>query len=378
MTATSDAPELARSGAILVLEDGRTFRGEAFGARGETVGEAVFSTGMTGYQETLTDPSYRGQVVVMTAPHVGNTGWNDQDDESTRIWVAGYVVRDPSPAPSSWRSTAALPQTLAAQGVVGISGIDTRALTRHLRDRGAMRVGISSTETDPAALHARVLAAPGMLGADLAGEVTTPQPYVVPAVGQRRLTVAALDLGIKRMTPHRMAQRGIETHVLPATATAADLLAAGPDGVFLSNGPGDPATADGPAAACAGVLSAGVPVFGICFGHQVLARALGLGTYKLKFGHRGINQPVADLTTGRVEVTSHNHGFAVAHPEGGFSGPFGTVRVSHVNLNDDVVEGLVAGEVPAFSVQYHPEAAAGPHDAGHLFDRFVALMTGGA
>ncbi len=360
--------------ALLVFEDGRTFHGEAFGAVGEAVGEAVFATGMTGYQETLTDPSYRGQVVVATAPHVGNTGWNDEDDESGRIWVSGYVVRDPSPAPSSWRATGTLDDALAAQHVVGISGVDTRAITRHLRERGALRVGVSSTEVDAAALHARVLAAPGMVGADLCGEVTTPEPYVVPAVGTRRFTVAALDLGIKRMTPHRLAQRGVEVHVLPAGSTAADLLARGPDGVFLSNGPGDPATADGPTAACADVLAAGVPVFGICFGHQVLGRALGLTTYKLKFGHRGINQPVADLATGRVAVTAHNHGFAIAAPPEGFTGPFGAVRVSHVNLNDGVVEGLAAQDVPAFSVQYHPEAAAGPHDAASLFDRFVDLM----
>ena len=360
--------------ALLVLEDGRTFHGEAFGATGETIGEAVFSTGMTGYQETLTDPSYRGQVVVMTSPHVGNTGWNGEDDESARIWVAGYVVRDPSPRASSWRATGSLDDALREQGIVGISGIDTRALTRHLRDRGAMRVGISSVETDPEALRARVLAAPDMVGAELCQHVTTPEPYVVEAIGGRRLTVAALDLGIKAMTPHRLAQRGITTHVLPATATADELLDCRPDGVFLSNGPGDPATADGPAAACAGVLARGVPVFGICFGHQVLGRALGLSTYKLKFGHRGINQPVQDLRTGKVEVTAHNHGFAIEAPGAGFSGPFGGVEVSHVNLNDGVVEGLAAQGVPAFSVQYHPEAAAGPHDAAYLFDRFVDLM----
>lgn len=359
--------------AILVLEDGRTFHGQAYGAVGETVGEAVFATGMTGYQETLTDPSYRGQIVVMTAPQIGNTGWNEHDNESDRIWVEGFVVRDPSPRPSSWRSTAGLSETLTAQGIVSISGIDTRALTRHLRDRGAMRVGISSTSTDVAALLARVQAAPSMVGAELATGVSTTTPYLVEAVGERRFTVAALDLGIKRTTPLQMAQRGITTHVLPATATAEELLAAGPDGVFVSNGPGDPATADGPAAACAGVLERGVPVFGICFGHQVLGRALGLSTYKLRFGHRGINQPVQDVLTGKVEVTAHNHGFAIARPADGFRGPFGPVAVSHVNLNDDVVEGLSARR--AFSVQYHPEAAAGPHDAAHLFDRFVDLMT---
>ncbi|HEX7353400.1 MAG TPA: glutamine-hydrolyzing carbamoyl-phosphate synthase small subunit [Mycobacteriales bacterium] len=361
--------------ALLVLEDGRTFRGEAFGAVGESVGEAVFCTAMTGYQETLTDPSYHGQVVAMTAPQIGNTGWNGEDDESRRIWVSGYVVRDPSPRPSSWRATGSLTAALEDQGVVGISGVDTRALTRHLRSRGAMRVAVSSTESDPQALLARVRDAPGMEGADLWRAVTTPAPYVVPAAGARRFTVAALDLGIKAMTPRRMAERGIEVHVLPATASADDLLATGADGVFLSNGPGDPATAREPAAACRGALEAGLPVFGICFGHQILGRVLGLGTHKLKFGHRGVNQPVQDLATGKVEVTAHNHGFAVTAPDGELQGEFGRVAVSHVNLNDGVVEGLVARDVPAFSVQYHPEAAAGPHDAAYLFDRFVTLMT---
>jgi carbamoyl-phosphate synthase small subunit len=361
--------------ALLVLEDGRTFRGDAYGAVGETVGEAVFATGMTGYQETLTDPSYHRQVVVMTAPHVGNTGVNDEDVESARIQVAGYVVRDPARAPSSWRSQRSLQDELAAAGVVGVSGVDTRALTRHLRERGAMRVGLSSVEDDPDALLARVLAAPGMAGADLAHEVTTPEPYVVPAVGPKQQVVAALDLGIKRMTPALLARRGIETHVLPAWSTAADLLAVDPDGVFVSNGPGDPAATDGPVAAVRELLGAGVPVFGICFGNQILGRALGFGTYKLRYGHRGINQPVRDNATGRVEVTAHNHGFAVDAPTDRVSDTgFGRAEVSHVNLNDGVVEGLRCLDRPAFGVQYHPEAAAGPHDAGYLFDRFAELM----
>src|SRR3954451_7942979 len=302
--------------AILVLEDGRTFRGEAYGATGETFGEAVFNTGMTGYQETLTDPSYHRQVVIQTAPHIGNTGINDEDPESRRIWVSGYVVRDPARIPSSWRSRRSLDDELAAQGVVGISGIDTRALTRHLRDRGAMRVGVSSIERDVDALLERVLASPGMEGADLAREVTTPQHYVVTAADHEnpRFRVAALDCGIKTMTPRRMASRGIEVHVLPATSTAADLLAVKPDGVFVSNGPGDPATADYAVDAVRGVLDAGKPIFGICFGTQVLGRALGFGTYKLKFGHRGVNQPVQDRRTRQVAVTSHNHGFAVDAP----------------------------------------------------------------
>ncbi len=365
-----------RGPALLVLEDGRTFRGEAYGHVGETFGEAVFSTGMTGYQETLTDPSYHKQVVVMTAPHIGNTGVNDEDPESRKIWVAGYVVRDPARIPSNWRSRKPLEDQLDDDGVVGIAGIDTRALTRHLRDAGAMRVGVSSVETDPEALRARVLASPSMLGADLAKEVTTPEAYVVPAIGEKKFTVVAVDLGIKSMTPHRMAQRGIEVHVVPATATAAEVLARDPDGVFLSNGPGDPGVADYAVEIAQGVLAERVPLFGICFGNQILGRALGFGTYKLRFGHRGINQPVMDRTTGKVEITAHNHGFAVDAPrEGTAETPFGRAEVSHVCLNDDVVEGVRCLDTPAFSVQYHPEAAAGPHDAGYLFDRFSELMS---
>jgi carbamoyl-phosphate synthase small subunit len=363
--------------ALLVLEDGRTFHGAAYGHVGETFGEAVFSTGMTGYQETLTDAAYHRQVVVMTAPHIGNTGVNDEDPESRRIWVAGYVVRDPARVPSNWRSVRSLEDDLDANGVVGISGIDTRSLTRHLRDAGAMRVGVSSVEDDANALLARVLQSPDMLGADLAKEVSTAQPYVVPAIGEKRYTVVAVDLGIKAMTPHRMAQRGIEVHVVPATATAADVLARDPDGVFLSNGPGDPGVADYAVDLARGVLDARVPLFGICFGNQILGRALGFGTYKLRFGHRGINQPVLDRTTGKVEITAHNHGFAVDAPrEGATETPYGRAEVSHVCLNDDVVEGVRCLDVPAFSVQYHPEAAAGPHDAGYLFDRFADLMAG--
>ncbi|MFD8726108.1 glutamine-hydrolyzing carbamoyl-phosphate synthase small subunit [Streptomyces sp. NPDC059629] len=365
--------------AVLVLEDGRIFRGRAYGAVGETFGEAVFSTGMTGYQETLTDPSYDRQIVVATAPQIGNTGWNDEDDESSRIWVSGYVVRDPARVPSNWRAKRSLDAELVAQGVVGISGIDTRALTRHLRERGSMRAGVFSGEaiaTD-AELVARVQAQPHMKGASLYEEVATKEAYVVPAVGQKRFTVAAIDLGIKGMTPQRMAERGIEVHVLPATATEDDVYAVGPDGVFFSNGPGDPATADGPVALMTAVLARKTPLFGICFGNQILGRALGFGTYKLKYGHRGINQPVQDRTTGKVEVTAHNHGFAVDAPLDKVSDTkFGRAEVSHVCLNDDVVEGLQLLDQPAFSVQYHPEAAAGPHDAAYLFDRFVSLMEG--
>ncbi|MCW3843293.1 glutamine-hydrolyzing carbamoyl-phosphate synthase small subunit [Micromonospora yasonensis] len=375
-----------RRPAILVLEDGRTFHGEAYGSVGETFGEAVFNTGMTGYQETLTDPSYHRQVVAQTAPHIGNTGVNDEDDESTRIWVAGYVVRDPARIGSNWRATGGLQDRLAAEGVVGISGVDTRALTRHLRERGAMRVGISSVDDDPRALLERVRRSPQMVGADLSAEVTTAEPYVVAAQGEHRFTVAALDLGIKRNVPRRLAARGVTTHVLPATATIEDLLATGADAVFFSPGPGDPATADGPVALAREVLGRRIPLFGICFGSQILGRALGFGTYKLGYGHRGINQPVLDRATGKVEVTSHNHGFAVrvpgaqvgaVVPDQVIDTEFGGVQVSHVCLNDNVVEGLRAKDVPAFTVQYHPEAAAGPHDADYLFDRFAELIEGG-
>ena len=365
--------------AILVLEDGRVFRGRAFGAIGETFGEGVFSTGMSGYQETLTDPSYYGQVVVATAPHIGNTGWNDEDDESSRIWAAGYVVRDPARRPSNWRANRALDDELVAQAIVGISNVDTRALTRHLRDRGAMRVGISSVSTDVDALLTRVRRHPKMEGADLVAHVTCRVPYVVPARGPRRAKVAAIDLGIKANTPRELAERGVEVHVLPASSTADDVFAIDPDGVFFSNGPGDPATADHAVELAVAALTANLPVFGICFGHQVIGRALGLPTYKLKYGHRGINQPVLDRRSNRIDITSHNHGFAIDAPiNRQLATKFGTVEVSHVCLNDDVVEGLELsrdGRVVAFTVQYHPEAAAGPHDAEYLFDRFIAMLT---
>ena len=387
MTSTGS---ITRGGpAILVLEDGRVFHGDSYGAPGETFGEAVFSTGMTGYQETLTDPSYHRQVVVMTAPHIGNTGMNDEDPESRRIWVSGYVVRDPARVSSNWRARRTLDDELRDQGVVGVSGIDTRALTRHLRERGAMRVGISSTETDPERLLARVRAAAQMEGTELAGEVSTQEAYVVPAVSTGsttdapRFTVAALDLGIKANTPRMLSERGVEVHVLPATAGLDDVLAVRPDGLFFSNGPGDPAATTAQVELLRGALEQGLPYFGICFGNQLFGRALGFGTYKLKYGHRGINQPVMDRTTGKVEVTAHNHGFAVDAPlDGATETPYGTATVSHVCLNDDVVEGLElrspqdeGGGLLAFSVQYHPEAAAGPHDAAYLFDRFVQLMS---
>ena len=385
--------------AILVLEDGTTLRGKGFGAYGETFGEMVFNTGMTGYQETLTDPSYCGQIVAMTAPHIGNTGVNDEDPESRRIWVSGYVVREPSRLASSWRARRGLDAELRAQGIPGIAVPGTRALTMRIRERGAMRAAVSTVADDPERLLDLVLASPQMSGADLARVVTTPQPYTVspPPGTATRYRVAAVDLGIKAATPRNMAERGIEVLVLPATATAAEILATDPDGVFFSNGPGDPAAAGYAVAAMRGVLESGRPTFGICFGSQILGLAVGLTTYKLRYGHRGVNQPVMDLATGRVYITSHNHGFAAAlpgetgqHADTGsqwahvptearkpFDTPFGDAVVSHVNLNDGVVEGIRLLDRPAFSVQYHPEAAPGPHDAVDLFDQFVTLMDGG-
>jgi len=398
---TGLAAALAARPAILVLEDGRTFRGSAFGADGEAFGEMVFNTGMTGYQETLTDPSYCRQIVAMTAPHIGNTGVNDDDPESSRIWVSGYVIREPSRVASSWRAARTLEDELRAQQVTGIAISGTRALTRHLRDRGAMRAAISTArrdQDDQAELLGRVLASPRMTGADLAREVSTPQAYVVgpPAGGPVRFVVAAVDLGIKAATPRQLARLGCMVHVLPATTTTAEILAISPDGAFFSNGPGDPAAAGYAVESMRGVLAAGLPVLGICLGSQILGRALGLATYKLRFGHRGVNQPVMDLRTGRVQITSHNHGFAVAMPgadppadpaaghrprpaarvgrQQPFETPFGSAVISHVNLNDGVVEGVALLDAPARGVQYHPEAAPGPHDAAGLFGEFCALM----
>lgn len=374
---------LSTTPAVLVLEDGRTFTGSAYGAVGETVGEAVFVTAMSGYQETLTDPSYHRQIVIQTAPHIGNTGINAADDESRQIWVSGYVVRDASRISSNWRSEGDLETHLAEAGVVGIKDVDTRALTRHLRDKGAMRMGIFSgpaAEADPGTMLETVLATPPMAGSQLADEVSVSEPELVPAVGEAKFSVAAVDLGIKAMTPQRLADRGIDVHVVPASVTFEEIRALGVDGVFFSNGPGDPATADEQVALLREVLGARIPFFGICFGNQLLGRALGFGTFKLPFGHRGINVPVIDRTTDKVEITAQNHGFAVDAPlEGETTAPadpdFGRVVVSHVCLNDDVVEGLQCLDIPAFSVQFHPEAAAGPHDSDYLFDRFVDLMS---
>ena len=364
------------SKAFLVLDDGRIFVGRSWAGTGKTFGEAVFQTGMTGYQETLTDPSYHKQVVVMTAPHIGNTGMNKADNESAKIWVAGFVVRNPSTLTSNWRSEKDLEAELIEQNVIGIQGIDTRALTRHLRDRGAMRVGIfSGLELSREEMVVEVRKISPMSGAYLSEDVSTAKPYVIPAIGEKKFTVVAIDLGIKGATPRALAQRGVEVHVLPYNATLADIEAVHPDGVFLSNGPGDPATMTSVIDVVRDVLTAEIPIFGICFGHQILGRALGFDTYKLQFGHRGINQPVLDKSTGKVEITAHNHGFALKAPTDEiFSTVFGTGEVTNVSLNDGVVEGLQLLERGAFSVQYHPEAAAGPHDAAYLFDRFVALM----
>jgi len=369
---------IRRQPGLLVLEDGRSFCGTSFGAAGSAFGEAVFSTGMSGYQETLTDPSYRRQIVVMTAPHIGNTGMNDEDAESRQIWVSGFVVRDLSRVASNWRSQRTLEADLSAIGVVGVGDIDTRALTRHLRDRGAMRAGVfggDAARADLGDLVAAVQNSPSMVGADLAGEVTTPQTYTVAATAPQTFRVAAVDLGIKGMTPEMMAARGIEVVVVPSTVSPQEIAALGVDGLFLSNGPGDPATADHAVELVQWALENRVPIFGICFGNQILVRALGFGTHKLPFGHRGINQPVMDLSTRKVEITSQNHGFAVNAPIGEVvETDYGRAQVSHVGLNDDVVEGVECLDRPAFSVQYHPEAAAGPHDSAYLFDRFLALL----
>ncbi|GAJ85556.1 carbamoyl-phosphate synthase small chain [Nocardia brasiliensis NBRC 14402] len=363
-----------------MLEDGRVFRGSAYGAVGETLGEAVFCTAMTGYQETLTDPSYHRQIVVAAAPQIGNTGWNDEDDESGKIWVAGYVVRDPARRASNWRATTTLPEAMQRQDIVGIAGVDTRALVRHLRTRGSMKAGIFSgpalADTDE--LLARVTGQPSMLGADLAEEVSTDAVYTIEPSGERRFTVVAVDLGIKTNSPRMFAERGMRVHVVPSNAPLDQILDLNPDGVFLSNGPGDPATQDGAVALTRGVLERGLPLFGICFGNQILGRALGRDTYKMKFGHRGINIPVVEHETGRISITAQNHGFALEGEQGEqFDTPFGKAEVSHVCANDGTVEGVRLVDGRAFSVQYHPEAAAGPHDAAYLFDRFAGLMAGG-
>jgi carbamoyl-phosphate synthase small subunit len=364
----------------LVLEDGRTFAGKPFGASGKTLGEIVFATGMTGYQETLTDPSYAGQIVLQTAPHIGNTGVNRTDEESGRIWVEGYVVRDASRVVSNFRAEGSLDQELLKYGVVGISGVDTRALTRHLRSVGVMRAGVFSGEEasrSVSELVAEVQSAQKMAGRSLSDLVSTQELIRTPHQGERVGMVAILDLGCKASTIEHLNQRGLDVVIYPAQSDSATLLSENPDAVFYSNGPGDPAAADGQVATLKDILNSGTPFFGICFGNQLLGRALGFDTYKLAFGHRGINQPVLDRTTGKVEVTAHNHGFAVkveGGPEVLSPNGFGKVLVSHVSLNDDVVEGLACLDIPAFSVQYHPEAAAGPHDSNYLFDRLIEVI----
>jgi carbamoyl-phosphate synthase small subunit len=363
--------------AYLVLEDGTIFEGESFGSQGKTTGELVFATGMTGYQETITDPSYAGQIVLQTAPHIGIVGMNTRDEESSKIWVAGYVVKEPSRMASNFRSERTLQDDLADQGIVGISNLDTRALTLKIRSLGAMRAGIfSGLKISQDQMLSEVQNAPKMAGLKLSDVVTTPSRYGIEASGQRVGKVAILDLGIKKSTLEHLSARGIEIEVFPASASAKEILDSNPDGVFFSNGPGDPQASEDQVVMLREVLKNDVPFFGICFGNQLLGRALGFETYKLDFGHRGINQPVMQKATGQVEVTAHNHGFAVRlkadealSPEG-----FGKVKVSHRGLNDGVVEGLECEDIKAFSVQYHPEAAAGPHDSHYLFDKFVKLI----
>ncbi|HYI33732.1 MAG TPA: glutamine-hydrolyzing carbamoyl-phosphate synthase small subunit [Glaciibacter sp.] len=374
---SSDTPTANRqTPAVLVLEDGRRYVGKSYGKTGQTLGELVFATGMTGYQETLTDPSYAGQIVLMTAPHIGNTGANDTDMESRRIWVSGFVVREPSRVTSNFRSQRSLDDDLTGNDVVGISGIDTRAITRHIRSAGAMRSGIFSGDafdlSDGEQLEL-VQSGAQMRGRNLSDEVSTVEPFSMQPTGDRIGSVAVLDLGVKTSTLKYLAERGFEVFVLPQSVTSEHVLSLNPDALFFSNGPGDPAASDAHVTLLQDVLRAGVPYFGICFGNQLLGRALGFRTYKLPFGHRGINQPVLDKTTGRVEITSQNHGFAVDMPIEGISESrtgFGRVEVSHYSLNDQVVEGIRCLDIDAFSVQYHPESAAGPHDANHLFDRF--------
>ena len=370
--------------AVLVLADGTSYPGFAFGAPGRTLGEAVFTTAMTGYQETLTDPSYHRQIVVATAPHIGNTGWNDEDSEShdNRIWAAGYVIRDLSRRVSSWRAERSLDDEMKAQGIVGIYGVDTRSLVRHLRNNGSIAAGIFTGQEaleDVDTLRAQLHEPNSMAGADLAGEVTTGDPYTIAARGEKRFTVVAYDMGIKMATPEQFASRGIETIVVPANTPYEKLSQYNPDGIFISNGPGDPATADEMVHITRQVIEAGVPLFGICFGNQILGRALGLETYKMKFGHRGVNVPVKNHVTGRIDITSQNHGFALQAPEGvgpggTFDTEFGPAVLTHTCLNDGVVEGVALESGMAYSVQYHPESAAGPHDANPLFDQFTDIM----
>jgi carbamoyl-phosphate synthase small subunit len=365
--------------ARLALEDGTVVSGRVFGARGEAAGEVVFNTAITGYQEVVTDPSYRGQIVVMTAPQIGNVGWNPEDLESARPWLSGFVVRELSPVVSNWRSKNTLADVLAEAGILGLEGVDTRALTRRLRNQGSMRGLVSTEKVSDAALVERVRSTPGLEGRDLVREVTCGERYAweqgtdwswgEKGTRARDKHVVAYDFGVKRNILRRLVDAGCRVTVVPAQTSAGEVLALRPDGVFLSNGPGDPAAVDYAARATREILEARVPLFGICLGHQILGLALGGRTYKLKFGHHGANQPVKDLQTGKVEITSQNHGFAV--DVGSLAGK---AELSHVNLNDGTVEGMRLAAQPAFSVQYHPEASPGPHDAQYLFDRFMQLI----
>jgi carbamoyl-phosphate synthase small subunit len=407
----------------LVLEDGEVFQGEAFGAEQDAFGEVVFNTSMSGYQEVLTDPSYKGQIVAMTYPHIGNYGVNDEDPESGRVWVNGFVIRDLPPRWSNWRGATSLEGYLASHGVAGITEVDTRRLTRHIREKGAMRGVISSGAAGPASLAGMAGSQPGISEADLVSEVTTGEPYVWPADDEVRFRVAAWDFGIKRNIMRHLAARGVETTIFPARTSGAELIAHGPDGLLLSNGPGDPESVDYGITQIRNLL-ARIPVFGICLGHQLLALSVGLETYKLRFGHHGANHPVRNLITGHNEITTQNHGFAVVEGPFGFSpgtatftrsagsarskhagrrvlvpadwkledsdslarpdwpkGPghvagtdFGKAELTHMNLNDGTIEGFRMLEVPAFCVQYHPEAGPGPHDSGYLFESFLELM----
>ncbi len=355
--------------AILVLEDGRTFHGESFGAVGETFGEMVFNTSMSGYQEILTDPSYAGQIVCMTYPLIGNYGTNPEDVESRRPWVEGFVVREASRIASNYRSTETLDAYLKRNNIVGIEHIDTRALVRHIRDKGAMRSGISTVDLDPKSLLNKILLTPEMQNRELASTVTVDTDYDYPALGNEKFHIVAYDFGVKTNSLREFAKFGCRVTVVPADTTADQTLALKPDGIFLSNGPGDPASMAKVVEEIKKLTESQTPIFGICLGHQLLGEAFGAETYKLKFGHRGGNQPIKDLTTGKIEISAHNHGFAVNAD----SLP-ADVEVTHINLNDQTVAGLRHKTLPVFSVQYHPESAPGPHDSEYLFERFIDLM----